>query len=111
MDFKPTEMANYPFQGSGSLLMLIAMGMIMRAGLADNWMDGKWCILTTTHDAAYADCADEETAHKVGQLIKRCMEGARDRMFQLWPNFGILKDVKFPAEAGLGKSFKEEYTI
>lgn len=111
MDFKPTEMANYPFQGSGSLLMLVAMGMILRAGLADNWMDGKWCILTTVHDSVYADCADEETANKVGQLIKRCMEGARDRMLQLWPDFGILKDVQFPAEAGLGKSFKEEYTI
>lgn len=111
MDFKPTEMANYPFQGSGSLLMLIAMGMIMRAGIADNWMQGKWCLLTTTHDSVYTDCADEETAHKVGQLIKRCMEGARDRMLALWPEFGILRDVQFPAEASLGKSFKEEYVI
>jgi DNA polymerase I-like protein with 3'-5' exonuclease and polymerase domains len=111
MDFKPTEMANYPFQGSGSLLMLIAMGMIMRAGLACNWMDGKFKLMNTVHDAAYLSCADEETAKEAAALLKRCMEGARDRMLALWPDFGILKDVQFPAEGGVGKSLKEEYTI
>lgn len=111
MDFKPTEMANYPFQGSGSLLMLIATGMAMRAGIADNWMGGKWCLLATVHDCLYIDCADEETARKAGKLIKNIMEAARDRMLQLWPNFGILSDVKFPAECEIGKSFKGEMVI
>lgn len=111
MDFKPTEMANYPFQGSGSLLMLVATGMAMRAGVADNWMGGKWCLLATVHDCLYIDCADEETARKAGKLIKNIMEAARDRMLQLWPNFGILSEVKFPAECEIGKSFKGEVVL
>ena len=111
MDFKPTEMANYPFQGSGSLLMLIAMGMILRAGLATNWGNGSWCLLATVHDSCYIDAKDEETAIYCAKLLKQCMEGARDRMLQLWPDFGILRDVQFPAAGGIGQSFKEEREI
>ena len=37
-------------------------------------------------------------------LVKQCMEDAPKRIHQLWPNYGIIGQVPFPAECEMGVS-------
>lgn len=108
MDYKSTEMANYQIQGEAFALMAIAFGMIIRALLANDFFGGKVALMTNVHDACYADAADEETAIQAARLIKQCMEDAPKRVHSLWPNYGIIDQVPFPAAAEVGINMYEK---
>lgn len=111
MDYKETEMANFWCQGEAFFLMCVAAGMVLRAFIANDWFNGKACLVTNVHDALYLDSADEETAVLAGNLVKRCMEDAPKRIHQLWPNYGIIGEVPFPAECEHGASmYAKEHT-
>lgn len=108
MDYKTTEMANYQVQGSAFEMMAVAAGMVIRHLVSTNFYDGKVSLLTNTHDALYIDTADEETAVVAGNAVKHCMETARERMLTMWPNYGILNQVPFPAAGEYGPSMYEK---
>ena len=111
MDYKETEMANFWCQGEAFFLMCVAAGMVLRAFIANDWFNGKACLVTNVHDALYLDSADEETAVLAGNLVKKCMEDAPKRIHQLWPNYGIIGEVPFPAECEHGASmYAKEHT-
>lgn len=111
MDYKKTELANYYCQGEAFFLMCVGAGLTLRALLANDWFGGKCTLITNVHDALYCDSADEETAVLAGNLIKNCMEEAPRRIFKLWPNYGIIGEVPFPAAAEHGHSmFSKEHT-
>ena len=104
MDYKDTELANYWCQSEAFFLMAVAAGQVLRNLLAKDWFGGKVCLVTNVHDALYLDSADEETAVLAGNLVKQCMENAPKRIHQLWPNYGIISQVPFPAAAEHGPS-------
>ncbi len=104
MDYKETEMANYWCQGEAFFLMAVAAGMVLRALLARDWFDNQVCLITNVHDALYLDSANPEVGREASLLVKQCMEGAPKRIHQLWPNYGIIGEVPFPAEAEMGTS-------
>lgn len=104
MDYKETEMANYWCQGEAFFLMAVAAGMVLRALLARDWFDNQVCLITNVHDALYLDSANPEVGREASLLVKRCMEDAPKRIHQLWPNYGIIGEVPFPAEAEMGTS-------
>lgn len=104
MDYKETEMANFWCQGEAFFLMCVAAGMVLRAFIANDWFNGKACLVTNVHDALYTDSANEEIAVLAGNLVKQCMEEAPKRIHQLWPNYGIIGEVPFPAECEHGAS-------
>lgn len=104
MDYKETEMANYWCQGEAFFLMAVAAGMVLRALLARNWFDNQVCLITNVHDALYLDSANPEVGREASLLVKQCMEDAPKRIHQLWPNYGIIGEVPFPAEAEMGMS-------
>lgn len=104
MDYKETEMANYWCQGEAFFLMAVAAGMVLRALLARDWFDNQVCLITNVHDALYLDSANPEVGREVSLLVKQCMEDAPKRIHQLWPNYGIIGEVPFPAEAEMGTS-------
>jgi hypothetical protein len=111
MNYKETEMANFWCQGEAFFLMCVAAGMVLRAFIANDWFNGKACLVTNVHDALYLDSADEETAVLAGNLVKKCMEDAPKRIHQLWPNYGIIGEVPFPAECEHGASmYAKEHT-
>lgn len=102
MDYKETEMANYWCQGEAFFLMAVAAGMVLRALLARDWFDNQVCLITNVHDALYLDSANPEVGREASLLVKQCMEDAPKRIHQLWPNYGIIGEVPFPAEAEMG---------
>lgn len=104
MDYKETEMANYWCQGEAFFLMAVAAGMVLRALLARDWFDNQVCLITNVHDALYLDSANSEVGREASLLVKQCMEDAPKRIHQLWPNYGIIGEVPFPAEAEMGTS-------
>ena len=104
MDYKETEMANYWCQGEAFFLMAVAAGMVLRAMLARDWFDNQVCLITNVHDALYLDSANPEVGREASLLVKQCMEDAPKRIHQLWPNYGIIGQVPFPAEAEMGTS-------
>lgn len=104
MDYKETEMANYWCQGEAFFLMAVAAGMVLRALLARDWFDNQVCLITNVHDALYLDSANPEVGREASLLVKQCMEDAPKRIHQLWPNYGIIGEVPFPAEAEMGMS-------
>lgn len=104
MDYKETEMANYWCQGEAFFLMAVAAGMVLRALLARDWFDNQVCLITNVHDALYLDSANPEVGREASLLVKQCMEDAPKRIHQLWPNYGIIGEVPFPAEAEMGLS-------
>lgn len=104
MDYKETEMANYWCQGEAFFLMAVAAGMVLRALLARDWFDNQVCLITNVHDALYLDSANPEVGSEASLLVKQCMEDAPKRIHQLWPNYGIIGEVPFPAEAEMGTS-------
>lgn len=104
MDYKGTELANYWCQSEAFFLMAIASGQVLRNLIAKDWFGGKVCLITNVHDALYLDSADEETAVLAGNLVKECMEEAPRRIAALWPNYGIISQVPFPAAAEHGPS-------
>lgn len=104
MDYKATEMANYWCQGEAFFMMQVAFGMLIRHLIANNFYDGKVALMTNVHDAAYLDAADPVVGREAALATQRIMETARDRILQLWPNYGILNEVLFPAAAEMGPS-------
>ena len=104
MDYKDTELANYWCQSEAFFLMAVAAGQVLRNLIAKDWFGGKVCLVTNVHDALYLDSADEETAVLAGNMVKQCMEDAPKRIHQLWPNYGIISQVPFPAAAEHGPS-------
>lgn len=85
-------------------MMAVAFGMIIRHLIANNFYDGKVALMTNVHDAAYMDAADEVVGRRAALDIQHIMETARERILSLWPDYGILKDVPFPAAAEMGPS-------
>lgn len=104
MDYKGTEIANYWCQGEAFFLMLVAAGQVMRALVQRDWFDGQVCLITNVHDALYLDSANPEVGREASLLVKQCMEDAPKRIHALWPDYGIIGQVPFPAEAEMGTS-------
>lgn len=111
MDYKETEMANYWCQGEAFFLMAVAAGMVLRALLARDWFDNQVCLITNVHDALYLDSANPEVGREASLLVKQCMEDAPKRIHQLWPNYGIIGEVPFPAECEMGTSMYSKEKI
>lgn len=108
MDYKATEMANYWNQGEAFFLMAVAFGQILRHMIAKDWYNGQVCLVTNVHDAAYLDVANEEVGREAALAVKEIMENARFRILELWPNYGIIDQVPFPAAAEMGKSMYDK---
>lgn len=108
MDYKSTEMANYQIQGESFFLMCIAFGQILRHMIDKNWYDNQVCLITNVHDAAYLDVANDVVGREAGLAVKEIMESARFRILQLWPNYGIIEQVPFPAACEMGSSMYEK---
>ena len=91
--------------------MAVAAGMVLRAMLARDWFDNQVCLITNVHDALYLDSANPEVGREASLLVKQCMEDAPKRIHQLWPNYGIIGQVPFPAEAEMGTSMYSKEKI
>lgn len=110
MAYKPTQMANYPYQGEAGFMMAISMGRIMRHCVANRWYDGRVCLINNVHDAAYLDVADEAVGTEAARAVRDIMADAPRYMTAIWPEYDMAH-VPFPAAAEMGRSMMEKVHI
>ena len=110
MAFKPTQMANYPFQGEAGFMMSVSMGRICRWLIGKDWFNGQVCLINNVHDAAYLDAANAEVGRKAALGAKAIMEDAPKYMTALWPAYDMA-DVPFPAAAEMGPSMQTKFHV
>lgn len=95
--FNPTEMKNYPIQGTGGEIVQGMCGMLWRHFVSNNNYDGKAFLVNTVHDCVWVDC-HEDVADQVAADVKRIMEEV-DVWFR---QFGVEITVPFPVEVEMG---------
>lgn len=109
--FSPTEIKNYPFQGSGGEWMKAAMWLSLRAFYRARNFNGKALLVNTVHDAQYAD-SHKSVAVTAAAMLHVCQEEASTFMewFFKWklplgvpsdtvwgPNMGTENKIADPA--------------
>ena len=96
--FSPTEMKNYPVQGTGGELVQMVLGQLWRWFVKNDHFDGKAFLVNTVHDCVWADCHDDVRDKVVAGMVK---------IMQAIPHFlkhffGINCPVSFPVDAEVG---------
>lgn len=102
--FSPTEIKNYPVQGTGGEWAKAAMWLAIRAFYAKRNFDGGALLVNQVHDALYADACPQE-AVDAAALLHACMEEAS--VFMEW-YFDWPIPVPVPSDTTWGSSMLEE---
>lgn len=103
--FNPTEIKNYPVQGTGGEWMKAAMWLMVREFYRRNNFDGLALIVNTVHDAAYLD-AHNDVANEAACLMHSCMLEASN--FIAW-HFKWDIPLEVPCETKMGNNMMEEH--
>ena len=104
MDFKPTQLRNYPIQGESGFFVQGVCGRIVRWLLANDFFGGKVHIINTVHDAVYFDC-HKDVLDIVCAGVKQIMEELPQYFNQA---HGYDLQVPFPAAVEFGRSMFEK---
>lgn len=96
--FSPTEMKNYPVQGTGGELVQMVLGQLWRWFVRNDFFGGKAYLVNTVHDCVWADCHHTVLDRVVAGMVK---------IMQAIPHFlkhffGINCPVGFPVDAEVG---------
>ena len=104
MDFKPTQIRNYPIQGESGFFVQGICGKVFRALLERDFFrrDGVQLvyIINTVHDAIYLDM-HKSVLDEVAALVKQVMESLPEYFSK---KYGYPLDVPFPAAVEFGAS-------
>ena len=101
--FSPTEMKNYPVQGTGGELVQMVLGQLWRWFVKNDFFGHNAYIVNTVHDCVWADC------HKsvVDKVVKGMVKIMQAIPHFLKVFFNIDCPVKFPVDAEVGKNMLE----
>jgi len=103
MEFKPTQMRNYPIQGESGFFVQGIAGQVVRWLLSRDFFGGRVFIINQVHDALYLDCCRSVLA-EVAVAVKHIMES----LPQFFKAYGYDLGVPFPAEVEAGPSMYEK---
>jgi len=100
--FNPTEMKNYPIQGTGGEIVQGMCGKLWRHFVANDNYGGKALLCNTVHDCVWAD-SHPDVKDQVAKDLKEIMESVDDWFHQ----FGVEITVPFPVEVEAGPNMLE----
>ena len=106
MEFKPTQMRNYPIQGESGFFVQGMAGQVVRWLLSKNFFGGRVFIINQVHDALYLDCC-KSVLVEVAHTVKAIMENLPVYFKSLGYDLG----VPFPAEVEAGPSMFEKKKV
>lgn len=102
--FMPTELKNYPIQGTGGEIVQMVLGVLWRnLFIATNNFNSKALLVNTVHDCYWADTAPEITQF-VAEKMYKVITAARRLINQI---YNIECPVDFPAEVETGPNMYE----
>lgn len=101
--FSPTEIANYPIQGTGGEIVQIVLGKLWRWFVKNDNFGGKALLVNTVHDCVWADC-HPDVLDRVCAGMKKIMEAV-----PLWLKKHFNEDcpVPFPVDVEVGENMLE----
>ena len=106
MEFKPTQMRNYPIQGESGFFVQGIAGLVVRWLISVNFFNGKVWIINQVHDALYLDCHRSVLA-EVAHIVKEIMESVPT----FYKQYGYDLGVPFPVEVEAGESMLKKEKI
>lgn len=106
MEFKPTQMRNYPIQGESGFFVQGMAGQVARWLISKNFFGGRCFIVNQVHDALYLDCT-VSVAREVALTVKYIME----QLPEFFKAYGYDLGVPFPAEAEFGPSMYQKSKV
>lgn len=104
MDYKMTQIRNYPIQGESGFFVQGISGRIARNLIANGFYGGRVYVINTVHDAYYFDVYHTALDELCG-MVKETMEDL-PRYFN--EKFGYDLHVPFPAAVEFGRSMHEK---
>lgn len=106
MEFKPTQMRNYPIQGESGFFVQGMAGQVMRWLVQNDFFGGRVFIINQVHDALYFDC-HVSVLSEVAAAVKYIMES----LPEFFKQYGYDLGVPFPAEVEAGISMYEKSKV
>lgn len=106
MEFKPTQMRNYPIQGESGYFVQGVAGLVVRWLIGQNFFNGKVWIINQVHDALYLD-VHLSVRDEVAKTLKQIMEG----LPQYFNAMGYDLQVPFPAECEAGPNMMDKSKV
>ncbi|APU03166.1 DNA polymerase [Ralstonia phage phiAp1] len=98
MQYKPTQMRNYPIQGESGFFVQGISGLVIRWLIANDFFGGRVWVINTVHDAIYLD-VHHSVLDIVCKYVKQIMESLPQYFSQ---KYGYNLNVPFPAAAEYG---------
>lgn len=104
LDYKDTEISNYPIQGEGAFIVQTACARIIRWLIEANFFDGSILPINTVHDAVYLDCKTEDLARRGGKAVAWIMGTTPKYIARNIPAYKawMYDEVPFPAVPEMG---------
>ncbi len=96
--FMPTEMKNYPIQGTGGEIVQMILGVMFRVFMRKNNWDNKAFLVNTVHDCYWID-THKSVTNEVAQTVLKIMNSVPQLLKKF---YNIDCPVPFPAEAEHG---------
>lgn len=106
MEFKPTQMRNYPIQGESGFFVQGIAGCVIRWLISKKFFDGKVLLINQVHDALYFDC-HKDVLQEVASTVKHIMES----LPEFYKQYGYDLGVPFPAAVEAGPSMFEKEEV
>lgn len=107
MEFKPTQMRNYPIQGESGFFVQGIAGLVFRWLISMNFFNGRVWIINQVHDALYLDC-HVSVLPEVARTLKAIMESL-PQYFNTTLGYDL--GVPFPAAVEAGPSMFEKHEV
>ena len=107
MEFKPTQMRNYPIQGESGFFVQGIAGLVVRWLISRGFFWNRVFIINQVHDALYLDC-HVSVLYEVAHTMKQIMESLPQYFSSA---FKYDLQVPFPAEVEAGPSMFEKHKV
>ena len=105
--FKPTELKNYPVQGTGGEIVQMILGILWRWFVKTDNFNNRAFLVNTVHDCVWVDC-HKDVVPEVARGMKVIMESVP---IQLKRHFGIDCPVPFPVDVEQGNNMLEMHHV
>jgi len=103
----PTELKNYPVQGTGGEIVQVVLGKLWRHFVSNDNYNNMALLCNTVHDCVWAD-SQPEVKDQVCVDMKRIMEGVPQFLEEL---YGFNVPVPFPVEVEVGNNLYDKQVV
>lgn len=103
-NFSPTQMKNYPVQGSATADIMAVFRARLYRRLLSSPLRGHVLLINTVHDSIMADCETREYAIELAKLNAEVAASLVDVMAETW---GFICPVPFKIETKIGPRWSE----